>query len=341
MFIIDAHLDLAYNAMRGRDVTRPACQQVPDDEGTPAVGLPDLSAGGAAMICATIFSEPAARNAQGGYHNADEAHTMGLAQLNWYQAQQRAGRMRIVRNRSDVPRPDRGASTTDAIPAVLLLEGADGLRNAQDAQAWFDRGLRIVGLAWQHTRLAGGTGEPGPLTPDGVALVRILDRHGLIHDISHLAEESFWQLMDISSGPVMASHSNCRGIVPGDRQISDAMIRALAQRDGVIGINLYDKFLIPPAQQGRRRARLPDVVAQAKHICDQLGDARHVGLGTDIDGGFGREHLPDELVTWADLPKLGEQLSRGGFSDEDVARIMGRNWAEFFSRDMADDMRAE
>ena len=110
---------------------------------------------------------------------------------------------------------------------------------------------------------------------------------GIIHDVSHLAEESFWQLLDISSGPVMASHSNCRAIVPTDRQLSDEMIGALISRGAVIGINFFDRFLLPPAEIGRR-ADLGDVVRHIRHICDLAGNAQHVGLGTDMDGGLGR-----------------------------------------------------
>jgi membrane dipeptidase len=118
-----------------------------------------------------------------------------------------------------------------------------------------------------------------------------MDRHGMIHDLSHLAEESFWQLLDTTGGPVMASHSNCRAIVPTDRQLSDEMIRAVARRGGAIGINFFDKFLVPPAEHGKRRATLGDVVTHVKHMCDLIGDARHVGLGTDMDGGLGREQI--------------------------------------------------
>jgi membrane dipeptidase len=350
MFIIDAHLDLAYNAVRGRDLMLPARQQTPDDAGTPAVGLPDLA--GAAMICATIFCEPAsARGPEHGYRGPDEANAMGLAQLQWYLEQKQAGRMKIVTAAADVPQPASGHESeisdlksqisnlksqisSPPLPAILLLEGADALRGEDDVAAWFAAGLRIVGLAWHRTRLAGGTGEPGPLTSEGVDLVRILDRFGIIHDISHLAEESFWQLIEIGAGPVMASHSNCRSLVPGDRQLSDEMIRAIAARGGVIGINFYDKFLLPPEQRSQRRACLADAVKHARHTCDVIGDANHVGLGTDIDGGFGSENLPAQIATWGDLPAMADALRAGGFSDANVAATMGGNWAEFFRRSL-------
>jgi membrane dipeptidase len=163
-------------------------------------------------------------------------------------------------------------------------------------------------------------------------MVRTLDEHRIIHDLSHLAEESFWQLLDLSDGPVMASHSNCRAIVPTDRQLSDEMIKAIVERDGVIGINFFDKFLLPPDEYGTRRATLADVARHARHICDLTGDARHVGIGTDMDGGLGRDEIPQEIITSADLPRVAEALAAAGFGDEDVHGFMGGNWVRFFRR---------
>jgi membrane dipeptidase len=326
MFIVDAHLDLAYNALRGREVLRPAREQTADFEGIPSVGLPDLRAGGVGLICATIFCAPATPK-EPGYRNSDEAHAMAMEQLQWYRRQDQDGQMHLVTQRNKL--------NDGPFNAIILLEGADPIREPGDVQFFFDQGVRIVGLAWRKTRYAGGTGAPGPLTPEGVGLVPELDRVGIVHDASHLAEQSFWQLLDISGGKVMASHSNCRSIVPTDRQLSDAMIRAIAARDGVIGINFYDRFLVPPSQAGRR-AKLSDVVAHVRHMCDLLGDDLHVGIGTDMDGGLGREQIPVEIETSADLPRIADALGAGGFSDSAVRGIMGENWRAFFARALPD-----
>ena len=179
-------------------------------------------------------------------------------------------------------------------------------------------------------RYAGGTGAPGGLTPPGRELVRELDKVGMIHDISHLAEASFWDLMELSSGPIMASHSNCRALINTDRQITDAMIRAIAQRGGVIGINFFDRFLIPASERQRRRATLADVMVHAKHICNVLGNADHIGLGTDFDGGLGRNDVPEEITTAADLPRIGDAAARVGFSDADIRKFLQGNWLRFF-----------
>lgn len=322
MTIIDAHLDLSYNALRGRDVLRPAAEQTADDEGIPTVGLPDLKAGGVGLLCATLFAMPSL-DGKPGYRDAHEAQRDAMKQLAFYE--------RNFDKSAWVTSRDQLAAPADEPPRIIILmEGADPIRTPEDLREFFDRGVRIVGLAWKQTRYAGGTGAPGPLTADGVALVRELDKLGIIHDASHLAEESFWQLMDMASGPVMASHSNCRAIVPTDRQLSDNMIRTIVARGGVIGINFFDKFLLPPEEYGKRRARLTDVVRHVEHICDLAGSAARVGLGTDMDGGLGREQIPEEIRTSADLPRVADALSEAGFSDDDVGRVMGANWLHYF-----------
>jgi membrane dipeptidase len=325
--IVDAHLDLAYNALRGRDVLRPAVEQAADEEGVPSVGLPDLHAGNVAMICGTIYCEPSLKEGAPGYRTADEARAAAVEQYEWYRRREQDGLMRLVRNPDDVPTK---ASPTPPLPTLLLMEGADPMRTPDDVPTWFDRGLRMIGLAWKRTRYAGGTGAPGPLTLEGVELVEALDEFGIIHDTSHLAEESFWQLLEISDGPVCASHSNCRAIVPTDRQLSDEMILAIVKRGGVIGINFYDKFLIPPAEYKTRRATLDDVILHIRHICDLAGSANHVAIGTDMDGGFGRDQIPHEIPTAAHLPKLAEAFHQSGFADDDVSAILGSNWLRFF-----------
>lgn len=332
MLIVDAHLDLSYNAvMRPRDVTRPAAEQPTLDNEIATVGLPDLRAGNVGLVCATIFAAPAQwEKGGGGYTDAQGAYEQAKRHIAWYQQRVADGSMKLVTSRDDLPKPT--ASRRDTTSAIILMEGADPIRTPDDVKDWYDLGVRIVGLAWKRTRYAGGTGEPGPLTPEGIELVKELDRFGIIHDTSHLAEESFFQLLDLTGGPLIASHSNCRAIVgSGDRHLSDEMIKAIIDRNGVIGINFFDKFLLPEAERGKRRATLDDVLAHVKHICDLAGNANHVGLGTDMDGGLGREQIPVEIQTSADLPRVAEKLSSCGFSNSDVRSVAGESWMRLFA----------
>ena len=323
--IFDAHLDLAMNACRGRDVLLPAARQPVVEGEIATVGLPDLRAGGVRHVCAVIFCEPHFGEKSTGYKTAEEAYAMARVQLAIYQQWHAAGEIRI----------NGLAGDDSAIDALLLMEGADAIRTPADLGFFAAAGVRVIGLSWHATRYAGGTGEPGPITPLGRELVGEIDRLGLIHDASHLAEESFWNLDDLAARPIIATHSNCRAVVgddPRERHLTDAMIRRVVEGGGVIGINFYDQFLLPAGESGRRRATLDDVIRHINHICDIAGDAEHVGLGTDMDGGLGREQIPQEIVTSADLPKVYDALLAAGFDEPAARGIMGENWFNFFER---------
>ncbi|MBC7782904.1 MAG: membrane dipeptidase, partial [Burkholderiales bacterium] len=204
--IFDGHLDLSMNVRRGRDITQPASAQPVVDNEIATVGLPDLHRGNVRRICATIFCLPSIAGAPG-YTTAQEAFDEANTQLAIYQ--------QIL-------------PAADGLDATILIEGADCVRDPADLALFWRQGVRIIGLAWQRTRYSGGSGAPGPLTAIGQELVKEMDQIGFVHDASHLAEESFWNLMDIVAGPVIASHSNCRAIVgddPKERHLSDDMIR--------------------------------------------------------------------------------------------------------------------
>ena len=328
--LVDAHLDLAWNVSRGRDVLWPAAEQPVVDNEIATVGLPDLKAGKVGIVGATLFALPASTTlGDGGYRDHAGAAAQARAQLETYRHWEQQGLATIVREAADLD--------GDGLRLVVLMEGADpmslpGESGAAAPADWFDAGVRMVGLAWKGTRYAGGTGEPGPLTEDGRLLVKELDRVGMIHDVSHLAEQSLDDLLNLASGPICASHSNCRSIVGDDRggrHLPDRQIKAIVRRGGIVGINLFAKFLLPAGEYGKRPATLEDVVKHVRHVCDLAGDATHVGIGSDMDGGFGRQHIPQEIETIADLPKLGDALSAAGFDDAAVSGFLGGNWARF------------
>jgi membrane dipeptidase len=211
---------------------------------------------------------------------------------------------------------------------VILMEGADPIVTPEQTQEWFEAGVRIVGPAWSQTRYSGGTRAPGPLTDLGRALMPQLEHAGMILDASHMAEQSFWDALELYHGTVIASHSNCRAYVNTDRQLNDEMIRAIAQRNGVIGMVMYNRFLKEDWDKSARKeaVTLAEVARHAWRICDLTGDVNHVGIGTDFDGGFGVDSVPAEIDTVADLQKLGNALADARFSDDDIANILGLNW---------------
>jgi membrane dipeptidase len=339
MIIVDAHQDIAFNATAtGRDYLRPvaATRELEGSrtEDIATLGLADALAAGVGIVFGTLFVAPAGsmRNGEPEYHTAEEAHAQAEQQLAVYQNMARHPQVTLIENRAHLSGVlDAWEQGTPHLGIVVLMEGADPIRTPAEAADWAAAGVRLVGPAWGPTRYSGGTGAPGPLTPEGRQLMRELDRSRLALDISHIAEASFWDALELFDGPVIASHSNCRALVPGereDRHLSDAMIKALIERDGVIGMVLYNRFLDSSwtCARGKAGVGLDTVLRHIDHVCQLAGNARHVAIGSDFDGGFGSEAIPHELDSIADLPRLAEALARVGFSDDDVAAVMGRNW---------------
>jgi len=345
MFLTDAHEDIAYNALHhDRDVRRSihrtrelemahssaTCCVLTGMDETAMVGLPEHKQGGVGLVFSTVFVEPGEQEAM----TAD-----GWAQIEYYRelaAEPQRG-VRLMTRRSEVPalmRDWQAAPAPKDRPTgfVLLLEGADPIREPADLETWWRAGLRIIGPTWRGSRYAGGTNAPGPLTSLGRALLDEMRRLGVILDMSHMADESFWQAIERFDGPVIASHSNCRAFVPGDRHLTDDMIRAIAGRGGVIGTVLANNFLVAGWTPDAAPVTLDAVVRHIDHICQLTGTASHCGIGSDFDGGFGVESTPAELDSVADLGKIGDALTRAGYSADDVTAILGGNWLRLLER---------
>lgn len=351
MLIVDAHLDLAMNALLwNRDLTLSAHETREQEAGMTAkgraagtVGLPDLHRGQIGLCCATVLGRVNAKGPSGidfRTHEIAYAHCQG--ELALYREFQRQGLMSLIRTRQDLDRhlehwPGDGSGGNDGerpIGIILLMEGADPIVEPSQAAHWWDEGLRIVGLAhYGPSAYAFGTDSAGPLTTKGRELCTVMDEIGMILDVSHLTDESFHDALDRFHGPVMASHSNCRALVDGDRQMSDEMIRRVLERGAVIGIAADAWMLEPGWVRGVTRPDRVTMQAMADHIdhiCQLAGNANHVGIGSDLDGGYGTEQTPNDLDTIADLQKLTGILADRGYTDDDLARIMHGNWIGFF-----------
>lgn len=216
------------------------------------------------------------------------------------------------------------------------MEGADPIVTPAQVGEWWSLGLRFVGPAhYGRSHYAYGTGVDGPLSPQGVELLREMRRAGMALDATHLSDASFRAALEVFDGPVLASHHNCRALVPGDRQLADEQIAALIERDAVIGAALDAWMLHPGWERGKTSPQVVSLEAVADHIdrvCQIAGDARHAAIGSDLDGGFGTEQTPRDLDTFADLHKLEGILARRGYSSEDVAAVFHGNWLRFFRR---------
>jgi membrane dipeptidase len=362
VLIVDAHEDLAYNMLTyGRDYTRAAAETRELEAGTIQIrakedtllGWSDYRRGRVALIFATLFATPA-RLRSGDwdhlyYATVAEANRLYRNQLDLYHrlVDDHPEAFRLVESQKDmdevlagweaVPSGKNEDNPNSPVGLVVSMEGAEGVRGPAELEDWWAGGVRWIGLAWAGNQYCGGTHEPGGLSHQGFELLEGMSSLGFGLDISHMDEAAALQALDIYSGTVIASHSNARALLrgmEGNRHLNDEVIRALLERDGVIGILPYNGFLQPGWKQGDQRETLSlrHVVAQIDYICQMAGDARHVGIGSDFDGGFGRQSVPPEIDTIADLQKLAPLLSERGYSDDDIRAIFAGNWTDRLRR---------
>jgi membrane dipeptidase len=318
---IDAHLDLAYLHLAG-----PVIDAEAPDAAARGVSLPALSRGDVRIALGTIFTEvgPEAAGTPWGYRDPDDreaAHAAGVRQLEVYEALEREGKLRIIRNVNDLD-ACAVAPLGSAPGVVILMEGADPIRTPDEVAWWHARGVRVVGLTWARgSRYAGGNASHGPLTAEGRDCVRALDACGILHDASHLSDAAFEGLCAATDRRIVASHSNMRAHAPNiERHLTDGQVAEIARRDGMVGLNLYGKFLADG-----RSATLADAVRHVEHAAGIAGRGR-TGLGSDFDGGFLPADCPPGCGRPEELPALAAALAAAGFSSDDVRGFAHANW---------------
>jgi membrane dipeptidase len=350
MFTIDAHLDLSMNALEwNRDITRPLEeinareQGLTDkpDRGNGTVSLPELRKGNVGLVVATqIARYVAPDNPLPGWHSPQQAwaHTQG--QLAWYQAMEEQGELKQIRNKQELEAHlaywNKGEDKTQkAIGFILSLEGADSIVNLDYLEKAYGYGLRALGPGhYGPGRYAFGTDASAPLSQQGKDLLRKMDELGMILDATHLCDLAFWDAMELFQGPVWASHNNCRALVDHNRQFSDDMIKALITRGAVIG-GVFDAWMLSPgwirgkSTPKERNVTLATLLDHLDHICQLAGNADHIGIGSDLDGAFGKEQCPADLDSIADLQKIPTLLQQRGYSPQDIEKVMHGNWLRF------------
>lgn len=351
MFLIDAHLDLAMNAMEWNRDLRQTTEEIntrekglsdKPDRGNAVVSLPDLRKGRVGLVVATqIARYVAPGNLLPGWHSPEQAWAQTQGQLAWYRAMEAESEMVQIGDLSSLEKhlalwndkevPDQ----SKPVGYILSLEGADSLITLKHIETAWQYGLRAVGPAhYGPGRYAQGTDASGFMGPDGQALLREMERLNMILDATHLCDDSFWEAMDHFNGPVWASHNNVRALVPHNRQFADEQIRELVARKSVIGVALDAWMMVPGWQRGKStpkemNCRLDVLVDHIDHICQLAGNTLHVGIGSDLDGAFGKEQCPYDLETIADLQKLKDILLARGYSRQDVENIFSNNWLSF------------
>jgi membrane dipeptidase len=272
------------------------------------------------------------------YRNQEMAYAVAQGQLAYYRVLESEGHVRMIGDWPVLEAHLRSWKEDGATPAplgfILSMEGADPIVSPSQVARWWDDGLRVVGLShYGVSAYAHGTGTSGGLTDRGVDLLKAMEEVGMVLDVTHLADESFWQAVEQFHGPVLASHNNCRALVPGCRQFTDEQIRHLIERDSVIGTCCEDTMLFPGWVVGKTSnsvVSLEAYVDQIDHVCQLAGNNRHSAIGSDLDGGFGVERCPREVDTIADLQKIPELLRKRGYQEVDIEMIMHGNWVRFF-----------
>ena len=317
--IVDAHLDIAWNAIaHGRGFLAPPASGY-------LVSRQSLVAAEVGLVFATLYTAPARAQrpmrTRFVYESPHEAYLIAEAEVNYY----RSCGLELIGSRSELA-AFAGGWRKGRLAAVLLMEGADPIETPAQLGAWFDRGVRIVGPAWGATRYSGGTGAPGGLTDLGQQLLKAMHRKPVILDLSHMADQAVADAFQMWRGPIIASHANARALVPGDRQLTDQTIAEIARRGGVMGVSFYQKHL-----RTSGRATLDDVVKHIVHHARASGGPEHVGLGTDLDGGFDARQTPIDSLSR--LKALQAKL-RLHFNRSQVDGIMGTNWLAFLERSL-------
>ena len=350
MLIIDAHLDLSMNALQGnRDLLRSAYTIRTQETGIPGKGqgtvaYPEMRQGRIALSFVTLFARSTGNPAPH-FDFASPVQACGVAQgqLAYYRALEETGHVRIITALQDLDSHiadwqawETDKSDPDNTPPlgfVISMEGADPILQPDQLEGWVNGGLRLIGLThYGPGRYAGGTGTEIGLTELGPPLLAEMERLGVILDLTHCSDQSFWQALEHYSGLVLASHNNCRALVPHQRQFSDEQLRAIFERDGVIGA-AFDAWMLHPGwvtgETPHDKVTLSTVVDHIDYICQLAGNSRHAAIGTDLDGGYGREQSPSDLDTIADLQNLTGLLEKRGYNADDIAAIMHGNWLRF------------
>lgn len=350
MFTIDAHLDLSMNAMEwNRDLrnsvhdirTREAGLTDKPDRGNGTVAFPELRQGNVGLVVATqIARYVAPGNLLSGWRSPEQAwaHTQG--QLAWYRSMEEAGELAPITDLSLLEKHVKlwmngEPNTRKPIGYILSLEGADSIVTLRYLERAYAYGLRAIGPAhYGPGRYAQGTNATGGIGQAGRDLLREMERLHIILDATHLCDDSFREAMDHFNGPVWASHNNCRALVNHNRQFTDEQIKELIRRGAVIG-GVMDAWMMVPGWVRKQstpesmNCSLDKLIDQLDHICQLAGNARHMGIGSDLDGGFGKEQSPYDLDTIADLSRIPELLAQRGYTPTDIELVMHGNWLRF------------
>lgn len=351
MLVFDAHLDLAWNALQwNRNLLDSVYTIRTTEVGMSGAGrtqntvaLPEMRKGRVAVSIVTLLARATGHHAEHiDYPSSAQAYAIAQGQLAYYRALEAEGHIIIISDADALKSHIQGwevweksgadESITPLPGFIISMEGADPIMKPEQLETWYEAGLRLLGIThYGPGRYAGGTGTEIGLTEIGVPLLKEMSRTGVLLDLTHCSDKAFWQAIEHYDGMVLASHNNCRSLVPHQRQFSDEQLKLIIERDGVIGA-AFDIWMLQPGfirGQSNKDVTIETVVEHIDAICQLAGNSHHAAIGSDLDGGFGREQSPHDLDTIVDLQKISALLSKRGHSDDDIRNIMYRNWVQF------------
>lgn len=352
MFLVDAHLDLSMNAMEWNRDLRRSIQDLRSrekgmtdkpDRGNATVCFPELRKGNIGLVVATQIARYVAEdNPLPGWHSPEQAWAQTQAQLAWYRTMEDDGELVQITSAEGLEKHlqywNAESGNKKKIGYILSLEGADSIVTLKHLERAYAYGLRALGPAhYGPGRYAQGTDATGFMGQRGQALLKEMENLNIILDATHLCDDSFWEAMDHFNGPVWASHNNCRALVNHNRQFSDDQLKELIRRGAVIG-GVLDAWMMVPNWQRRvsdprqMNCNLEVVIDHMDHICQLAGNANHIGIGSDLDGAFGKEQSPYDLETIADLQRIPDMLAKRGYSKEDITNVAHGNWLRFIRK---------
>jgi membrane dipeptidase len=351
-FLIDGHLDLSMNAMEwNRDLRLPiselnnreSCLDDKPDRGKATVTFEELRKGNIGLVVATQIARYVKPDSPlPGWFSPEQAWAQTQGQLAWYKAMEADGQLTMIQNKEDLDAhlTNWNSSENDDKPIgyILSLEGADSMVDLSYVEKAYAYGLRAIGPAhYGPGRYANGTDSSGELNKEGIALLQEMDRLNMILDATHLNDDAFWDALNRYKGNIWASHNNCRTFVDHNRQFSDDMIKALIERDAVIGVALDAWMMAPNWIRGTStpqstNCNMEVMANNIDHICQLAGNSNHVAVGCDLDGAFGREQCPYDLETIADIQKIFPILKSRGYKPEDIEKIANGNWLRFMRK---------
>ncbi len=349
MLLFDAHLDLSMNALEWNRDLRSSITEINSreegmtdklDRGKATVSLEELRKGNIGIVVATQIARYVENTSQlPGWNSPEQAWAQTQGQLAYYKALESFGEISPIRNARELKTHlqywNSSSEEKKSIGYILSLEGADSIVSVEYLDIAYNYGLRALGPAhYGPGRYAQGTNATGGLGPNGKDLLVKMESLGIILDATHLCDDSFWEAMEIFNGSIWASHQNSRSLVNHNRQFTDEQFKEIIRRGAVVGLPLDTWMMVPNWIRGesdpiKMKVDLNVMIDHLVHICSLAGNTNHVGIGTDLDGGFGTEQSPMDIKTIADLQKIPDLLLRRGFSHDDIAKICHQNWIDF------------